>query len=148
MTTGVLQVLTGLQRQRCKSSDKKCLQINAWELLVVRFFLKKIPSSQQTSVCFQMDNKAVIWCLQHQRSSWLGILLAISNAIFGLVHSHQIHITMQHLLRSQNIWTNTMSQFAKSSVKGHLCRTDSSVQLSRHRCVCTSPITLLPPLTD
>lgn len=59
-TSTVDMTSSGLQAQGCWSLTNLHLHSNGQELLVLLFFLQKIPSVQDTFVSFQMDNQKVV----------------------------------------------------------------------------------------
>lgn len=47
-------------------------------------------------IYFQLDNQAAVWCIEHQGSFWLEIILSVLEDLLDLAHSHQLCLTFQY----------------------------------------------------
>lgn len=87
---------------------------NCWFLLL---FLQHCPELWNTSVCFHMENKTAVWCIDRQASAWLEILLAVSEVLFDLAHSSCLCLAVLYLPDRQNIGADDLSRFAETSAE-------------------------------
>lgn len=76
--------------------------------MVPLFFLQMFPSIQNTGIYFWMDNQAPGWCNKRWGYARLEILLVIMEAVFDLLHSHQLCLTVQYLPGQQKVWVDTV----------------------------------------
>lgn len=95
-------------------------RINFWELYVVREWLERNPQAEQIEVRIDMDNSTAVRCLQHQGTPHSDKLLSLTQDIFSIVTSRQLHLSARFIPGLENDRADDLSRFWGISVEWHL----------------------------
>lgn len=94
--------------------------INFRELYVVREWLERNPQVKEMGVRFDMDNSTAVRCLQNQGAYHSDKLLSLTEEIFAIASSRQLHLSARFVPRRENDWADALSRFSNTSVEWHL----------------------------